>query len=221
MYRLFFMLWVLSSVPTQAFAQEYCVDRYEAAITNINGELGALVRRQATIDRRLSEIIARLLDLATQITTNAMLSISVGQPIDDATKRLGDEFEVLKREKTELEAEGYRNQDRIVVLKGVIPASLQGELRGCIEATAPANRFVNTAIQALAILSTGGLALTLPPKSLYVDMSAVLNGYPTGGEPSVINEARTRALDALGIGGDLRRGVEDPGRVVRCALWGC
>lgn len=107
-------------------------------------------------------------------------------------------------------------------LKGVVPADLQGQLRGCVQASAPANKLVNLAIQALAIMSTGGASLALPPKALYVDMSAVLNGYPTGGSQSVINQARESALNALGLGGnnDIGNVVRDPGRVIRC-IFGC
>jgi hypothetical protein len=49
-------------------------------------------------------------------------------------------------------------------------------------------------------------------------MSAVLNGYPTGGPNSVINQAREQALNALGIGGPnntLGKTVRDPLGAVR------
>lgn len=131
----------------------------------------------------------------------------------------------MNREKTDLESDGYKNQDRVVALKGVVPADLQGKLRGCVEATAPANRLVNLAIQALALVSTGGASIILPPKALYVDMSAVLNGYPTGGDSSVINQAREAALKALpgGLGdpgNDVGKVLRDPGRLLRCPF-GC
>lgn len=202
-----------------ARAQEYCVDRYNKDITNVNAQLGSLVVRQAQIDKRISQILLRTADIATEISKAALQS-----PPDTATIRmLSAGLGRLNREKTGLQSEGFRNQDRIVALKGRVPARLQGELRGCVEATAPANQLVNLAIQALAILSTGGASLTLPPKTLYVDMSAVLNGYPTGGRKSIINQARESALNAIGAGGrnnDLGKFVRDPGRVIRC-IFGC
>ena len=91
------------------------------------------------------------------------------------------------------------------------------------DATALANKLVNLSIQALAILPTGGVSLLLPPKVLYVDMSAVLNGYPTGGPTSVINQAREGALNSLGVGGnnDLGNFVRGPGRIIKCPFGGC
>jgi hypothetical protein len=204
-----------------SLASEYCVDQYNGQITNANSELGKLVARQNQIDKRLSDIYLKQSELST-----AMAAAATKSPPDIAAiQALGKQIGDLNREKADLESEGYKNQDRIVALKVAIPAELQGRLRGCIEASAPANRLVNLAIQALAIISTGGASLTLPPKSLYVDMSAVLNGYPTGGSSSVINEAREAALKALpgGLGNpnnDVGRIIRDPGSVVRC-IFGC
>lgn len=204
-----------------ALASEYCVDQYNGQITNINGELGNLVVRQNQIDKRLADIYLKQSELSAEMAAAAAKIPPDIAAIQTLGKQIGD----LNREKADLESEGYKNQDRIVALKGTIPAELQGRLRGCIEASAPANRLVNLAIQSLAIISTGGASLILPPKSLYVDMSAVLNGYPTGGSPSVINEAREAALKALpaGLGNannDVGRIIRDPGRIVRC-IFGC
>lgn len=201
-----------------ASAAEYCVNRYESEIAKVSAELSTLLRRQDQIDTRLAAIYVRQSAILTEI------AIAAGKnPPDISTiQKLSAEAASLNREKAELETEGYGNQDRIVSLKGVVPADLQGQLRGCVQASAPANKLVNLAIQALAIMSTGGASLALPPKALYVDMSAVLNGYPTGGSQSVINQARESALNALGLGGnnDIGNVVRDPGRVIRC-IFGC
>lgn len=212
---------VLVASVQASVAAEYCVDQYNGQITNVNSELGGLIARQNQIDTRLAEIYVRLSDLSV-----ALAAAATKIPPDVAAiQAIGKQISDLNREKANLESEGFKNQDRIVELKGVIPAELQGRLRGCIEASAPANRLVNLAIQALAIVSTGGASLALPPKALYVDMSAVLNGYPTGGPKSVINEAREAALKALpgGLGNpnnDVGKVIRDPGRIIRC-LFGC
>lgn len=202
-----------------AHAGEYCVDKYGSEITKVNGELGTLVQRQAVIDDRVATIYK---DVATK--SSSMADAATKIPPDYATiRQLGEQITALNRERAQLETEGFNNIDRIAALKGVVPAELQGKLRGCLEASAPLNKLVNLSIQSLAIASTGGLALALPPKALYVDMSAVLNGYPTGGPNSVINEARDSALNALGIGGknnDIGKIVRDPIKVISC-LFGC
>lgn len=201
---------------------DYCVDQYDEQITKVNAELGSLMKRQADIDKRVADIYVSLSKLSADLATAATKVPPDLKTIETLGKQISD----LNREKTILEAEGYKNQDRAVQLKGVVPAELQGKLRGCVEATAPTNRLVNLAIQTMAILSTGGLSVTLPPKALYIDMSAVLNGYPTGGSHSVINEAREAALKALPFGlgstdNDVGKTLRDPGRIVRCWLGGC
>jgi hypothetical protein len=217
--RLLIVAFALVFAVSSARAQEYCLDQYDGAITAVSAELGSVVKRQAELDKRLTEIFTRTSGIAGEIAQAA-----TKVPPDTATvQKLAAELYELNREKAKLETEAYGNQDRVVALKGAIPAELQGRLRGCVEASAPAGKIVNLTIQALAILSTGGASLLLPPKSLYVDMSAVLNGYPTGGPNSIINETRQKALDALGIGGknnDIGKAVRDPGRVIRC-IFGC
>ncbi|MGY0794097.1 hypothetical protein ACW7BJ_32485 [Azospirillum argentinense] len=215
-FMLFFTLMVISQ---SALAAEYCYSQYEGQIQNINAELGDKLKRTQEIDNRVREI----LNLQTKPSADIAREATKIPPDLSRISQLGQQLETLNKERVGLEKEGYDAQDRISALKGVIPAELQGRLRGCVEASAPANKIVNLTIQALAILSTGGASLALPPKSLYVDMSAVLNGYPTGGPKSVINEARQTALDALGIGGennDLGIIVKDPLRPIRC-IFGC
>jgi hypothetical protein len=49
-------------------------------------------------------------------------------------------------------------------------------------------------------------------------MSAVLNGYPTGGPHSVINETREATIKALGLGGENNTGrkiIVDPVGAIR------
>jgi hypothetical protein len=193
-------------------ADDYCANHYDAQIANVNSELGGLVKRESVIDARVASIFLDISKLSTQLATVASRS-----PPDVPTiQLLGRKISDLNAEKTALQNEGYKDLDRITALKGAIPAQLQGELRGCVEATAPTNNLVNLTIQALAILSTGGASLLLPPKALYVDMSAVLNGYPTGGPNSVINQARESALQAVGLGGHGNSGgnfIRNPGCV--------
>jgi hypothetical protein len=217
--KLAFMV-ALLSFSQGALAAEYCVKQYDEAITKVNAELGSLLKRQDQIDLRIAAIFKDIADLSARLAQAA----AKNPPDIPTVQKLGAQIAELNKEKAGLEVEGYKNLDRIGALKGSIPADLQGRLRGCIEATAPTNRLVNLAIQSLALLSTGGASLALPPKALYVDMSAVLNGYPTGGSSSVINEAREAALKAVGAGGennDLGKVIRDPGRIIRCPLFGC
>jgi hypothetical protein len=218
-FALLFLAFALS--PTLASANEYCVSQYADQIGKANTELATIVKRQEQIDARIALIYQEQSKIAAEIANEAIKVPPNNSRIAELGKRLGE----INREKTGLEQEGYNNQDRVVALKGVIPAELQGKLRGCVEASAPANNLVNLAIQTLAILSTGGASLTLPPKTLYVDMSAVLNGYPTGGDSSIINEAREAALKALpgglgSSGNDVGKILRDPGRIIRCPF-GC
>lgn len=213
----------LLSVPSISHASEYCLTRYDTRIASVNEELAVKLRRldvlqdllrkitedKNTVSKEMVEIIKSDPDLSIPANKQRMVELSA-------------KFDTLDRQEAASKTESYEIQDRVVALKGVIPADLQGELRGCIEAVKPSNQLVNTVIQALAILSTGGASVVLPPKSLYVDMGQVLNGYPTGGQNSVINKAREDALNALGLGGnnDIGNTVRDPGRVVRC-WFGC
>ncbi len=217
-----FFLTVMLLAYSVIASADYCVDQYDTQITKVNTELGMLLKRQGEIDTRVAQIYVSVAKLSKDIADAAKKV----PPDTETIQRLGGQISDLDRERTLLEAEGYKNQDRAGQLKGVVPAELQGKLRGCVEATAPTNRLVNLAIQTLAIVSTGGAAVTLPPKALYVDMGAVLNGYPTGGSTSVINEAREAALRALpgGLGSDsndVGKFIRNPVGVISCILGGC
>jgi hypothetical protein len=217
-----YIVWALLALCSLgASAGEYCVAQYNEKITKVNAELGGLLTRQDAIDTRIAEIFIKTGELSQQLAEAA------GKvPPDVSTiARLGKEIGDLNREKVLLQAEGFKILDRVTQLKGTIPSGLQGELKGCLQATGPANKLVNLAIQALALLATGGLSVNLPPQALYVDFSAVLNGYPFGGDASVINEAREAALKALPFGmgspgNDVRKVIVDPGRIIRC-WFGC
>lgn len=200
---------------------DYCQDKYNSQISAANAELGTLAKENAALD----EQITKGMEDSIQVMKD-MANASKANPID--VKLIGDlgaKGESLNNKIDENKKKGFANLDRMKVLKATIPAKLQGELRGCVEATAPANTLVNFSIQGLALLSTGGLSATLPPQALYVDMAAVLNGYPTGGDSSVINQSREAALKALPFGlgsedNDLGKTFRDPGRIVRC-IFGC
>ena len=46
-------------------------------------------------------------------------------------------FDNLDRVETNAKAESFDLKDKIAAMRGVIPADLQGELRGCIDAVKP------------------------------------------------------------------------------------
>lgn len=201
-------------LPSTSYAASYCVNQYEQEIRKVSVELADQLTRTVQIEDRLRAIYAR----STQISIEMAEAAAEIPPNIAKITELGNELSQLTRERADLESEFYRVQDRVVELKGVVPADLQGRLRGCVEASAPVDQLINISIQVVALVSTGGASLLLPPKALYVDMAAVLNGYPTGGESSVINEARQTALDALGIGGennDIGKIIKNPGGEAR------
>ncbi len=220
MYRAITLVLVALCTCSIAKANEYCYDTYGSKISKVNAELGDLLARQQDLDNKISELFKEINDLAI-----SMAQESTKTPIDlEKIKSIGDSISRKGRLKSEYEASAYANTQKIYNLKHVIPSDLAGELRGCVEASAPINKLVNITIQALAILSTGGASLALPEKTLYVDMSAVLNGYPLGGPQSVVNQARESALNALGIGGennDIGRIIRDPGSVIRSCFGLC
>lgn len=205
-------------------ASEYCLDRYSSRITAVNAELGGDLTRLNVLQDQLRQISSDKDNASKTMVAIIKSDPTLKDPADQQKmSALSAQFDTLDRQETSAKNEFFGLQDRVVALKGTIPADLQGELRGCIEAVKPANTLVNTVIQALAILTTGGASLALPPKALYVDMGQVLNGYPFGGDQSLVNKARNDVLNALGIGGannDLGKIIKDPGRVVRC-IFGC
>jgi hypothetical protein len=215
---------MLSVVCLSASASEYCLDKYDSKIRAANVELSDKLARLTVLQDVLRNVQQdkdkTSKEMASIIRTDPNLSIPGNR---DRLQHLTAQYDELDRKETTAKQESFQIQDRVYALKNTIPANLAGELRGCVEAVAPANTLVNTVIQAIAILSTGGAALALPPKALYVDMGEVLHGYPLGGPHSVVNEARESALNALGIGGknnDIGKVIRDPGRVVRC-WFGC
>lgn len=206
------------------WASEYCLDRYDGPIRQVNVELSDKLNRLNALQDVLRNVQEdknkASMEMAKIIREDPGLTVPANR---ERMVHLGKLYDGYDRIEADSKSETYQIQDRIVMLKTVIPATLAGELRGCVEAVKPTNTLVNTVIQAIAILSTGGAALALPPKALYVDMGAVLNGYPLGGPSSVVNQARESVLNALGLGGANNTAgqiIRDPGRVIRC-LFGC
>lgn len=207
-----------------AQASEFCLDRYNEDIRKVDVELSDKLTRLDALQTVLVNVRkdkdTTSKEMADIVRSDPTLSVPANR---DRMKYLSDQYDVLDRKETEAKNESFLIQDRVFVLKNKVPENLAGQLRGCVEAVAPANTLVNTVIQAIAIISTGGASLALPPKALYVDMGQVLNGYPLGGPKSVVNQTREAILNSLGVGGennDIGKVVRDPGRVVRC-WFGC
>lgn len=220
----FLLAMFLALCGISAQASEYCLDRFNEDIRKSNVELSDKLTRLDALQTILVNVQkdkdATSKEMADIVRRDPTLSIPANR---DRMKYLSEQYDVLDRKETEAKNESFQIQDRVFALKNTIPANLAGQLRGCVEAVKPANTLVNTVIQAIAILSTGGASLALPPKALYVDMGQVLNGYPLGGPQSVVNETRQAVLNALGLGGDnndIGKIIKDPGRVIRC-LFGC
>ncbi|WP_373981066.1 hypothetical protein LN047_02160 [Achromobacter sp. JD417] len=207
-----------------ANASEFCLDRFEGNIRKANGELADVLKRIATLQDDILKVRA-----AKDAASKEMVDIVKRDPgLKDPANRerlqaLSAQFDDLDRKETTAKNEGFELQDRATALRTTVPADLAGELRGCAEAVAPVNTGVNLVIQTIAILSTGGASLLLPPKALYVDMGQVLHGYPLGGPESAVVKGRQAVMDFFGIGGennDIGKIVKDPGRVIRC-WFGC
>lgn len=205
-------------------AAEYCLDRYNDQIRQVDAQAADKLNRLKVVEEQLINIRKdkdnSSKEMADIVRRDPKLQLPANQK---RMKHLADQYDGLDKAEEAAKKEGFKLQDEIVARKKNIPDQLAAQLRGCVEATAPANTAVNLVIQVIAALSTGGASLVLPPKALYVDMSAVLNGYPLGGPQSVVNQARESVLNALGIGGennDLGRIIRDPGRIIRC-WFGC
>ncbi|SMF13881.1 hypothetical protein [Pseudogulbenkiania subflava] len=82
----------------------------------------------------------------------------------------------------------------------------------CEAGYAPYQQIVNTGVFFL----TGGMSQLLPPAAAHVDVSQILGGTPFGGETALVPQARSQVLNGLGIGGDVRKVIENP----RC-IFGC
>lgn len=82
----------------------------------------------------------------------------------------------------------------------------------CAAGFAPYQQIINTGVFFL----TGGMSQVLPPAATHVDASQILGGTPFGGPNALIPQARSQVLNGLGIGGDVRKIIENP----RC-IFGC
>jgi|GEM_PF-5749262 len=80
----------------------------------------------------------------------------------------------------------------------------RGRAEGCIGTSAPAQMLVDIG----KIYGTGGLSILLPKNMTNVDASAILNGYPLGGQGAVIPTIREKILN--GDRGDVANFVRDP-----------
>lgn len=180
--------------PVQATASEYCYSKYQSSIDSANGQLGAALKRISEIEEELTALRSEKDAAATRIA-----EIAATDPTSPDIQKLAARIQEIDKSTAKLASEAFNLQDTVVSLKTTVPVELAGELRGCVEASRPANTLVNLTIQTLAIISTGGASLALPEKALYVDMSAVLNGYPLGGPDSTVIKARNDAAKALGI----------------------
>ncbi len=127
-----------------------------------------------------------------------------GDPSSIAIK-IGDKFYTLPEIQAKLQ------EDRILAI-----AYVDHEVSDCESSLKPYQTIVNS----FANIATGGLLAALPGKMGYIDASDIMAGYPLGGKDALVPKARTQILDALNIGGDGRRLIEDPTRPLRC-LFGC
>lgn len=82
----------------------------------------------------------------------------------------------------------------------------------CAAGFAPYQQIINVGI----FYMTGGISQILPPAATHVDASQILGGTPFGGGAALIPQARSQVLNGLGIGGDVRKVIENP----RC-IFGC
>lgn len=192
-----------SAVPSQA--SEYCFAKYETRISAANGELAGLLSRLEEIDKKIAAILSekdRITDRIAAISEGG-LTEAEQRELQNLSTRLG----ALKREQTALEQEGFAKSDRAKSLRTTVPAALQGELAGCVDAVKPANTGVNLTIQVLAALSTYGGSLLLPEKTLYVDMGQVLHGKPLGGKGAFVPKLRDDLAGAVGVDLEKDNGV--------------
>lgn len=195
-------------------ASEYCIKRYEKNIQKVSVELSGRLNEQVELDESIRKVYEEQESILAELGAILADDPELKNPENrERVTELTERSESNKRQRSELEQQGYANNDRIVELRDEVPIELQGKMRGCLQAVKPANTLVNFAIQGYALAATGGLSLLLPEKTLYVDMGEVLHGKPLGGDGALIPKARDDALDALGIGGDARIIIEDPKQI--------
>lgn len=82
----------------------------------------------------------------------------------------------------------------------------------CEAGFAPYQNIINIGV----FFMTGGMSQVLPPAATHVDASQILGGTPFGGPTALVPQARSQVLNGLGIGGDVRKVIENP----RC-IFGC
>ncbi|MCB8878401.1 hypothetical protein [Acidisoma silvae] len=63
---------------------------------------------------------------------------------------------------------------------------------------------------------TAGISQIVPPAATHMDVSNILAGTPFGGHDAIVPKARSQVLDSLGIGGDVRKVIENPVCIFGC-----
>jgi hypothetical protein len=79
----------------------------------------------------------------------------------------------------------------------------------CTARYIPMQRMFNIAVG----VYTAGLSEALPGR-FHVDPSEIINGRPLGGPHAAVPQARNDALNRLGVGGDARKVIEDPKKIL-------
>jgi len=82
----------------------------------------------------------------------------------------------------------------------------------CESGFAPYQKIVDIGV----FFATAGFSQIIPPAATHVDVSQIFSGTPFGGPGALIPQARSQILDTLGVGGDVRKVIENP----RC-IFGC
>lgn len=215
-HKLVVLLPILS-ISVGVHASEYCVKRFEKDIGKANSELSSKLLEQVDIDKKIRALIDERDVIAGQI---ASLIASDPNLDKESTRKkiaeLSSEQSAKKVVQDKIEADGHSNNERIAQLRTSVPASVQGQLKGCLAAVTPVNTVVNFAIQGAALVATAGMSAVLPEKTLYVDIGEVLHGKPLGGDGALVPKARDDVLEALGIGGDAEKIIKDPKCIFGC-----
>jgi hypothetical protein len=197
--RQFFTCVALSTFAMCATARaEYCQDQFTKDLTAANAESGSIMEWKKKNQDRAIYLQGEIGVYRTSIQ-NALTSSGI--PDADKLKLISNYAAGQKAAQEEIDAITKKNAEynnRLNDLKGNVPQALQDKAKECANKLAPANLTVNLVVQGLAIYYTGGLALLLPQKTLYVDMGEVLNGNVMGGPHSAPNEAKDWINGRLG-----------------------
>ena len=159
----------LSVTGINVEASEYCINRFNSQISSANAELSSMLNRQLELDKRIMQLQNERNEIAGQIAT--IISIDPNLEKESSRQKITDLSKLQTEKKIEqdkLESEGHSNNERISKLRSTVPANLQGELKGCLEAVGPVNAFVNFAVQGIALVCTNG---AIPKISAFIKLS--------------------------------------------------